>query len=86
MKLLVYLESKMAAVAPNICEIIGPKATSKLVSAAGGIVELSRIPACNLIVIGSEKRVLNGMSAAQANIHRGYLNELEMVQKAPQKF
>lgn len=77
--MLYYLESKMAGVAPNICEIIGPKVTSKLVSAVGGIDELSKIPACNLLVIGSEKRALNGLSSANANIHRGYLNELDMV-------
>jgi RNA processing factor Prp31 len=51
-KLLLYLESRMHIVAPNVCEIIGPKVTSKLISAAGGILELSRIPACNLLVIG----------------------------------
>ena len=50
-----------------------------MVSAAGGITELSKIPACNILVIGSEKRALNGMSAANAGIHRGFLNDLEMV-------
>jgi len=69
----------MHIVAPNVTEIIGPKVTSKLLSAAGGIEELARIPACNLLVIGSEWKALNGMSAAQAGIHRGFLNDLEMV-------
>lgn len=64
MEMLFYIESKMAKVAPNVCEIIGPKVTSKLVSAVGGIEELSRIPACNLLVIGAEKRALNGLSSA----------------------
>ena len=55
-------------------------------SAAGGISELSKIPASNIQVIGSEKKALNGMSAAQAGIHRGFLNELEMVKNAPSDF
>lgn len=76
----------MHVIAPNICEIIGPKVTSKLVSAAGGIEELSRMPACNLLVLGAERRALNGLSAAQAGIHRGHLNSLEMVSNAPEKF
>ena len=84
--LLRYLEARMALVAPNVCEIIGPKVTSLLVSAAGGIQELSRIPACNILVLGAEKRALNGLSAATAGIHRGYLNELEMVKNAPLAF
>jgi U4/U6 small nuclear ribonucleoprotein PRP31 len=76
----------MHIIAPNVTEIIGPKVTSKLVSAAGGIEELSRIPACNVLVIGSERKALNGLSAAQAGIHRGYLYDLEMVKNAPAKF
>ena len=48
MDMLLYLESTIKSVAPNICEIIGPKIAAKLVSSAGGITELSRIPACNI--------------------------------------
>ena len=47
-EILKYLESRITIVAPNLCEIIGPKVTSKLISAAGGIRELSRIPASNI--------------------------------------
>ena len=78
-EILKYLESRIKIVAPNVCEIIGPKVTSKLVSTVGGIAELAKIPASNIQVLGSEKKALNGLSAAQAGIHRGYLNELEMV-------
>lgn len=83
MQILQYLESRIRIVAPNICEIIGPKITSKLVSTAGGINELAKIPASNIQVIGSEKKALNGLSAAHAGIHRGFLSELEMVKNAP---
>jgi len=86
MQLLLYLEARMSKVAPNMCEIIGPKCTSLMVSAAGGITELSKIPACNILVIGSEKRALNGLSASNAGIHRGFLNDLEMVKQAPLSF
>ena len=79
MEMLLFLESTMTVIAPNVCEIIGAKCTSKLISAAGGIVELSKIPASNILVIGAEKKVLNGLSAANAGIHRGFLSELDMV-------
>ena len=46
--ILLYLEAKMHKVAPNICEIIGPKIASKLISAAGGVGELAKIPASNI--------------------------------------
>ena len=48
MEMLLFLESTMTVIAPNVCEIIGAKCTSKLISAAGGIVELSKIPASNI--------------------------------------
>lgn len=83
MDMLLYLEMTIRSIAPNVCEIIGPRVTSKLVATAGGIVELSRIPACNIQVLGQERRALNGFSAAEAGIHRGHLNELEMVRNAP---
>jgi len=86
LEILKYLESRIKTVAPNICEIIGPKITSKLVSVAGGISELAKIPASNIQVLGSEKRALNGLSAAEAGIHRGYLGELGMVKQAPPNF
>ena len=38
----------MTIIAPNLCEIIGAKCASKLISAAGGIIELSKIPASNI--------------------------------------
>ena len=76
----------MGIIAPNVTQIIGPKATSMLVSSAGGIVELSRIPAGNILVIGSERKALGGMSAQDAGIHRGHLSDLEMVKNAPKEF
>ena len=86
MELLLYLESTVKNVAPNVCEIIGPKIASKLVSSAGGISELAKIPASNIQVLGQEKKALNGLSAANAGIHRGHLGELEMVRQAPPDF
>ena len=44
------------------------------------------MPASNILVVGRERKALNGMSAATAGIHRGYLADLEMVKKAPEKF
>lgn len=81
--MLLYLEKTVKSVAPNVCEIIGPKVAAKLVSTAGGITELSRIPASNIQVLGQEKKALNGLSAAKAGIHRGHLGELDMVNNAP---
>lgn len=61
-----YLENRMTLIAPNVSAINGTRVTAKLIASAGGIHELARIPACNIQVIGSQKKVLNGLSTASA--------------------
>lgn len=47
-KMINYLSNRMHLIAPNLCEIVGSTVASKLIASAGGIVELSKIPACNI--------------------------------------
>jgi U4/U6 small nuclear ribonucleoprotein PRP31 len=68
-----FVESHMERLAPNTCILIGPTLAAKMVVIAGGLSELSRIPACNLQVLGQTKATSasrGGMStsiAANAN-------------------
>lgn len=78
-----FLERKMHIIAPNTLAIVGATVCSKLISSAGGITELSRTPAGNIQVLGSQRKALLGMSSAQANLHRGHLGDLDMVKNAP---
>jgi len=84
LKLLDFLERMMHIIAPNTAAIVGASVCAKLISSAGGIVELSRTPACNIQVLGSQKKALHGFSTASASLHRGHIGEVEMVTKAPQ--
>mmetsp|Transcript_479 Transcript_479/g.808 ORF Transcript_479/g.808 Transcript_479/m.808 type:complete len:517 (+) Transcript_479:133-1683(+) len=54
-KLIGFIEKHMDDVAPNMCTLIGPTLAARMVAAAGGIAELSKIPACNLQVLGQVK-------------------------------
>lgn len=47
-KMLNYIESRMTMIAPNVSAIVGTRVAAKLIASAGGIIELSRIPACNI--------------------------------------
>ena len=47
-KMLGYLENRMYLIAPNLSAIVGATVAAKLVASAGGIVELAKIPACNI--------------------------------------
>ena len=85
-RMLNYLESRMALIAPNVSAINGTRVTAKLIAAAGGIQELARIPACNIQVLGAQKKALNGLSTASAQLHRGYLQEVDIAATAPPQF
>ena len=68
-QILSYLENRMHYIAPNVMELLGTSVTAKMISAAGGIDELAAIPACNIQVLGAQKRALQGMSTQNLNLH-----------------
>ena len=73
----------MHVIAPNTMALLGPSLCAKIISAAGGIVELSRTPACNIQVLGSQRKALHGFSSASVGLHRGHIGEAPMVLNAP---
>lgn len=59
-KLFEYVESRMTFIAPNLSMIVGAGTAAKIVGVAGGLMKLSKIPACNVILLGSQKKILSG--------------------------
>ncbi|CAI2368067.1 unnamed protein product [Moneuplotes crassus] len=82
-RILHYLENRMHYIAPNVLEILGCSVTAKIISAAGGIKELSEIPAGNIQVLGAQKKVTQGFSTQNLGLHVGHIGEVPMVKKAP---
>jgi U4/U6 small nuclear ribonucleoprotein PRP31 len=89
-----FIEHRMDHLAPNICAIIGPTLAARMVGLAGGLLELSRIPSCNLIVLGQNKHTSAsrsglGMSLSIGTVsglnrlHQGILGECELVTQCP---
>jgi len=81
-----FVESRMESLAPSVCALVGPGVAAKLVGLAGGLAELSKIPSCNLQVLGQVK----GNSASRAGLsnlntrpHQGVLMECDLVQRVP---
>ncbi|CAI5440156.1 unnamed protein product [Caenorhabditis angaria] len=54
------VEIRMSLIAPNLVNLLGASTTALLVSQAGGLAPLSRMPACNVQVLGKQKRNLVG--------------------------
>lgn len=78
-----FVESRMAHIAPNTCCLIGARVAAQLIGLAGGLEALSRIPSCNIQVMGQERRHLSGFSNAAAMPHTGVLHYAEPVQRCP---
>lgn len=55
-----YVESRMTFIAPNLSIIIGASTAAKILGVAGGLTKLSKIPACNVAVLGAQKKTLAG--------------------------
>jgi U4/U6 small nuclear ribonucleoprotein PRP31 len=81
--ILQYVQSRMNRIAPNTCYLLGSRVTAQLIGLAGGIPALSRIPACNIQVIGQEKRLMAGFSNISSIPHQGIIQYCDLVQSAP---
>jgi len=80
-----FVEDHMARVSPNICAIVGAGIAARLVGLAGGLAELSRIPACNIQVMGQVRQnsALRAAGVATKGPHMGIITECDLVANAP---
>lgn len=54
-----------------------------LLGTAGGLTNLSKMPACNVQILGAQKRTLSGFSTAAILPHTGHVYYSEIAQKTP---
>ena len=85
-KILRFVESRMSRIAPNLSALLGTGVAAALVGLAGGLVALSKIPACNLQVIGQKKRTLSGFSSSAIIQHVGLIYHAPLIQAAPAEY
>ncbi|KAK3551493.1 hypothetical protein QTP70_017382 [Hemibagrus guttatus] len=78
-----YVESRMSFIAPNLSIIVGASTAAKLMGIAGGLTNLSKMPACNLMLLGAQKRTLSGFSSTSLLPHTGYIYHCDVVQSLP---
>lgn len=83
--ILEFVESRMSHIAPNLCALIGSSVAAQLVGLAGGLTALSKIPSCNVQVMGQDRNRQAGMglSNISAGLHTGVLGNCELIQKQP---
>ena len=78
-KIFEYVESRMAFIAPNLSAIIGANIAAKLLGAAGGLTNLSKMPANNVSLLGQQKKVAQGFSTATQLPHTGAVTHIVLL-------
>lgn len=55
----------------------------RFVGIAGGLSNLSKMPACNLMLLGAQRRTLSGFSSTSLLPHTGFIYHCDVVQSLP---
>jgi nucleolar protein 56 len=78
-----YLEERMREVAPSIAHLIGPVLGARLISLAGGLEELARMPASTIQLLGAEKALFRHLRKGTKPPKHGVLFQHPWVHGAP---
>jgi nucleolar protein 56 len=68
-----YLREKMSSVAPNLSAMLGDFLSAKLISQAGGLFNLGRVPASTIQVLGAEKSLFKALKTKTRTPKHGML-------------
>mmetsp|Transcript_47657 Transcript_47657/g.132610 ORF Transcript_47657/g.132610 Transcript_47657/m.132610 type:complete len:504 (-) Transcript_47657:100-1611(-) len=82
---LLYLESRMSGLAPNLSALLGAALAAKLITAAGGLLNLARMPAQNIMLVGSQKKALLGMATSSYHT-QGIIMVSDLILSTPMEF
>ncbi|KZT20768.1 Nop domain-containing protein [Neolentinus lepideus HHB14362 ss-1] len=85
-KIFMYVSSRMNVLAPNLSAIVGTTTAAKLLGVAGGLSGLAKMPACNVHLLGAQKKIAAGFSSATQRRHTGFVFQSEVVQGTPPDF
>jgi U4/U6 small nuclear ribonucleoprotein PRP31 len=82
-KIFLYVSSRMNVLAPNLSTIVGTTTAAKLLGVAGGLAGLAKMPACNVHLLGAQKKITAGFSTATQRRHTGFIFQSEIVNQTP---
>lgn len=81
-----YVQSRMNIIAPNLSKVVGSQVATKLLGIAGGLTSLIKIPACNLMLLGSMSKQPSGLSTAFSGRRNGFILQAPLIQAIPQEY
>lgn len=77
-----YLKNRMAAVAPNLTMLIGELVAAKLISHAGSLMNLAKLPASTIQILGAEKALFRALKAKKNTPKYGLIYNASIVGSA----
>lgn len=81
-----YSEQLLKEVAPNLEELAGPVLAAKLISRAGGLKKLARMPSSTIQLLGAEKALFRHLHGRGKSPKHGIIIMHQYIQKAPLKY
>ncbi|KAL7668747.1 hypothetical protein ACOME3_009438 [Neoechinorhynchus agilis] len=94
-----FVETRMSWIAPNLSALVGAPVASKLIGCAGGLHNLSRMPACNILLLGtnrkfisscntdrfalSKQEVISNIASLSTSGTIGHLNKCDLIETCP---
>ncbi|KAJ2807326.1 U4/U6-U5 snRNP complex subunit prp31 [Coemansia helicoidea] len=81
-----FIETRMPLIAPNLTAVIGGAAAAKLIVEAGGLTALSKIPSCNIQVLGKTQHAQTGFASLTVKKHAGIVFHSDAVRAVPEDF
>jgi nucleolar protein 56 len=80
-----YIDGLMAQVAPNLRAVVGSSIGAKLISLAGSLEKLSRLPASTVQVLGAEKALFRSLKGRARPPKHGVIFQYPEVRGSPKK-
>ena len=78
----------MTLLAPNLSALVGTRVATKLIGVTGGLSSFSKIPSCNIHLLGASKTGTSGLSSIHGGSTRfsGYLAQCSLVAQTPEEY
>jgi nucleolar protein 56 len=78
-----YMDNLLREAAPNMREVAGPALAAKLISLAGGLDKLSRMPSSTIQLLGAEKALFRHLHGRGKSPKHGIIIMHSLIQNAP---
>lgn len=81
-----YLKNRMIAVAPNLTSLVGELVAAKLISHAGSLINLAKLPASTIQILGAEKALFRALKEKKSTPKYGLIYNASIVGSAKNQF